>query len=366
MRARNWLITLVGVTVSLAGCVSTSSNTATPSTVSSATTSAVAQAVTLPTLLPGQLEIDGDTGTMTPAEKPKFDASGADVLVKESFHGAAQAYSELCSGQTDMVDSTTKITAKQELACQHAGLKVVQFTLAADGDVVTIENDSDVGGDCLTTTQLQTIFRAGSPTLQWSQLGAGYLGVPLSTGGVGLGSAGFTLFDQAVLGSARPSLLDLRSDFHSFKTDDAARAWLVPAFTGRGVAANGRLAYFPFSYYTLYEEQLRPFELTLPGKQNCIFPSQQTLLSGEYPLSQQYLITTTTRSLERTEEKLFLSHYLKDASSLAQKRELAQLPSTTLQTELGWVTDTDTAPLLGPAATPTATPSPSDTNRPAS
>ena len=66
-------------------------------------------------------------------------------------------------------------------------------------------------------------------------------------------------------------------------------------------AYRGHVAYFRFSYYELFEDQLRPFEITRPdGQTNCIFPSQRTITSGEYPLSRQLLITTTTRSLALT------------------------------------------------------------------
>ena len=46
------------------------------------------------------------------------------------------------------------------------------------------------------------------------------------------------------------------------------------------------MIYVRFSYYELFEDQLRPFEITLPdGQRNCVFPSQRTITSGEYPLA---------------------------------------------------------------------------------
>ena len=84
----------------------------------------------------------------------------------------------------------------------------------------------------------------------------------------------------------------------------------------------GHVAYFRFSYYELFEDQLRPFEITEPGgRMNCIFPSQRTITSGEYPLARQLLITTTTRSLARAEVRDFMQHYLRTAQSPGSRQQ---------------------------------------------
>ena len=44
------------------------------------------------------------------------------------------------------------------------------------------------------------------------------------------------------------------------------------------------MIYARFSYYELFEEELRPFEITTPdGHRNCVFPSQTTIASGDLP-----------------------------------------------------------------------------------
>ena len=100
----------------------------------------------------------------------------------------------------------------------------------------------------------------------------------------------------------------------------------------------GHVAYFRFSYYELFEDQLRPFEITEPdGRRNCIFPSQRTITSGEYPLSRQLLITTTTRSLQRAEVRDFMKHYLESSQELAEEQRLVALPDETVRIEQGWL-----------------------------
>jgi hypothetical protein len=108
----------------------------------------------------------------------------------------------------------------------------------------------------------------------------------------------------------------------------------------------GHVAYFRFSYYELFEDQLRPFEITIPtGERNCIFPSQRTITSGEYPLSRQLLMTTTTRSLSRSEVTDFLLDYLHRARTQATDARLVSIPVATIRTQERWLTG-DAPPVL--------------------
>lgn len=111
-------------------------------------------------------------------------------------------------------------------------------------------------------------------------------------------------------------------------------------------AYTGHVAYFRFSTYNLFEDQLRPFEITrTDGQVNCIFPSQRTITTGEYPLARQLLITTTTRSLARPEVKHFLTHFLENAEQSAREARLVPLPVDTVELELAWLTG-ESEPIL--------------------
>lgn len=130
----------------------------------------------------------------------------------------------------------------------------------------------------------------------------------------------------------------------------------------------GHVAYFRFSYYELFEDQLRPFEITEPGgRMNCIFPSQRTITSGEYPLARQLLITTTTRSLARAEVRDFMQHYLRTAQSLAVANNLVSLSNQTVQLQQQWLTGEKQPQLYAPetVTTGTAPPQPVQSENPA-
>ncbi|GAB2873283.1 PstS family phosphate ABC transporter substrate-binding protein [Nocardioides pacificus] len=150
----------------------------------------------------------------------------------------------------------------------------------------------------------------------------------------------------------------------AYRTADAAhrvvarRSSQASAALARINAVHGRVAYFRFSYYELFEDQLRPFEVTDEGEDDCIFPSQRTITSGAYPLGRQLLITTTTRSLERSEVRRFLTGYLTGAQDQATSERLVPLPDALVATQLAWVAGGTEPEVFIPDDATEATPAP--------
>jgi len=420
----------------------------------------------LPNRPSGQIDIDGSsTTTLTRTEVDDYLGTGSTTVINLESNGEDRAYQDLCAGKIDLVSGSRSISRAEWEACQAVGLGVVQFQIASDAVVIAIKSESDVGGDCLTTDQVQEIWRAGSPITNWSQVG--YDDIPLRVGGPRLDSPDFVVFGTSVLGSLAPALTDVRSDYFIYDDFDealrfvnggpgkirysltyperarerglrrsefvtarqvladarnelrvareerakgirdkrsaadqakdqerleAARVAVAAAKAKLEVArkrlarANARLEiaerakravdgtmgnviYARFSDYEVYEDRLRPFEITLPeGRRNCVFPSQLTITGGEYPFSMQMLLTTTTRSLERKEVRDFIRHYLNAAQDSAAEARLVSLPDETLRAQLAWL-DGSREPVLvvpdvngelttNPTETPTPTPTP--------
>lgn len=414
----------------------------------------------LPNRPAGVVDIDGNTDeSLTGTEATKFRDTGTATVLDVANNGEDQAFQRLCAGEIDLVDSTRPISREEWDACRNVGLDVVQFQIAADAVVVAIKSETDVGGDCLDTDQVQDIYRAGSPVTSWAQVRLE--DVPLKVGGPDPENESFQFFGRTVLDAPDPGLTNFRSDYAVHDSDlgtrlfvvgdkkaarlsltfgDRARrrdqlksqlvtAWQVwndahaevltsvaeqqkgirdkrtpalrakddarvaAAYEAQGIAitavhalqvkfhrvqlrfevardarrateaTRGHVAYFRFSYYELFEDQLRPFEITTPtGERNCIFPSQQTITSGEYPLSRQLLITTTTRSLMRNEVSEFLLDYLQRARQQATDARLVAIPAATLLTEKRWLTGDEAPVLIAPDQGATATTQPTDTS----
>ena len=157
----------------------------------------------------------------------------------------------------------------------------------------------------------------------------------------------------------------------------------------------GVIGFVRFSYYEAFEDQLRPMEidpgaerdaalaaqdrrtrsagLTPPQRRpttdadgnripNCIFPSQQTITTGEYPLSRRILLYTSTSGLRRPEVRAFLAYTLRNAQTLATDSRLVPITTRLRVDQHRFVTGVTPAPAEKPlpgeqpaARTPTTT-----------
>jgi ABC-type phosphate transport system substrate-binding protein len=157
---------------------------------------------------------------------------------------------------------------------------------------------------------------------------------------------------------------------------DALRISRTQELLGRA-RRNGVVGYVRFSFYEAYEDQLRPLELD-PGPErdaavaaadkrdraagltppqrlptvdkdgnripNCIFPSQQTITTGEYPLSRRILLYTSTRGLQRPEVRAFLAYALLHAQTLATRSRLVPVTNKLRAEQYRFVTGAAIAP----------------------
>ncbi len=151
-----------------------------------------------------------------------FAAAARDVQVTSTRVVEGNAYAELCSGRSDVVQTSIAPSAADERACAARGLRIADpVQLGSDAVVLATRNQSDVGGDCLSVRQARDIFRDGSPYDNWSELG--FDDLPLRTAGREDGSDNFEFFGLQTLGLADPTLGSVRSDFTVRTTDSAER-----------------------------------------------------------------------------------------------------------------------------------------------
>lgn len=129
-----------------------------------------------------------------------------------------------------------------------------------------------------------------------------------------------------------------------------ARYQVTAAAQRRLDSTIGHVGLFSHGYYATWENQLRPFEIEIydgDDQPNCIFPSPQTILNGEYPLSRQLLLTVSTRALQRPEVREFLTFYLANAQAAATSRGLVPLPNADIVRQQRWLADPSKRPRFG-------------------
>ena len=298
----------------------------------------------LPDATTGVVRVDGALdGSLTDDAIVRFGneatQSGLAVTVDAGRSGESEAFTRLCAGEIDMVDSSREISDTEAAACSASGLQVVDFRIAFDATVIVTRNESDVGADCVSYDQLRAMFAAGSPVSSWNQVNPSFFPIRLTTTGPEPGNSDFTLFGQRVLGVPDPTLGDFRSDYAARPEDRQIRRQVVGGENQPGGAPPGVAGIIGFSYYELYEEELRPLEIDGQNGNRCVFPSEETIASELYPLERTLRIYTTQRSLNRQEVQEFLRSYLRNAEELAARAELIPVGDDIRSQELKRIED---------------------------
>jgi phosphate transport system substrate-binding protein len=148
----------------------------------------------------------------------------------------------------------------------------------------------------------------------WKQIRPGFPDAPLRLFGPGADSGTFDFFTEAVVGKAKAS----RGDYTASEDDNI----LV-----QGVAKDkNALGYFGFAYYDQNKGKLKAVAISREVGQG-VFPSQETVIDGQYPLSRPLFIYVSKKSLEKPGVKEFVEFYLKNAARLAKEVKYVPLPA---------------------------------------
>ena len=145
--------------------------------------------------------------------------------------------------------------------------------------------------------------------------------------------------DRAAVVTAKKNLEKLKKSLpaarKSFKISSKAKRRVRKAI--------GTIGLFRFSYYELFEEQLRPMEVSASddaNKPDCVFPSQATITDGSYPLARQLLLTINYKNMDDADINDFLSYGIERSQVLAEKSALVPIPDGTRIEQQGWLNGT--------------------------
>lgn len=298
----------------------------------------------LPVRPAGQVLVDGQlagslTQDVTDAFRDDASTSGLAIDVAATPADVAESFGRLCAGEIDLVDTSRRITDEELQQCTANGLQVVDFQIAFDAAVVVTRNERDVGADCVNFDQLRAMFAAGTPVTAWNQINPNFFPIQLTTVGPDEDSTDFTFFGQRVLGVADPTLADFRSDYQPFPRENQVRHAIVGGKDEPGGAPPGTVGIVGFSFYELFEDQLRPLEIDGQLGDRCVFPSEETIASELYPLERTLRLYTTQRSLNRQEVQEYLKFYLERSEELADDLELIPIGDAVRNQEIARIDD---------------------------
>ena len=259
------------------------------------------------TQLSGSIVVDGSS-TVAPisegiTEEFRKEQPGVNVTVGTS--GTGGGFTKFCAGETDISNASRPIKDEEKQACEANGIKYQEFRVGLDGlAVVTSSRNTFV--DTLTYKQLAAIFKEGGATT-WNQVDPSFPNEKIAIFAPDTESGTYDFFNEEVLGDPEEGGRKPRNDYTASSDDNT----LVQGIEGE---ANS-WGFFGYAYYQENREGLKIIKVAEesgPG----VEPNDQTIESGDYPLSRPLFIYVKETSLKRPEVGQFVKFYLEQTPNL--------------------------------------------------
>jgi len=210
-----------------------------------------------------------------------------DLTTTLRFEGEAAAVRRLCNNEANFVAFTSvPLNDDQQLACEATDVQPVSFQLSQRA-VVMVANSADQYAQCLTTEQVRTIWSAGSSVDRWQSLGENFP------------DAEMILFAPPE-GDPMADLLMISGDGPIPPLREVTENNADPLYRAAAVAnVRGSLTFMSWTEYlrVLSNNQERIQVVAVDDGRGCVLPSEATIASAEYPLSQSVYMIVSQSSL---------------------------------------------------------------------
>jgi phosphate transport system substrate-binding protein len=282
--------------------------------------------------LEGKVEIDGSS-TVAPISiraSNSFREKCPKVDVKVGVSGTGGGFKRFTKGETDISDASRPIKFKELKQCEENGVKFVEIPVAYDGLTIAVaKNNTFV--EQLTVDQLKKIFRANSTdgswtnAKSWNEVDASFPAAPIKIFAPGTDSGTFDYFKEVIVGKDED--VSIREDMSVSEDDNQ----LV-----QGIAnTEGAIGFFGASYYFSNKDKLKAVKIVNPATNEAVEVSAANIESGKYaPFSRPLFIYVNAKSIRRPEVKVFVSHYLENATELAKAVDYVGLPASVSETAM--------------------------------
>ena len=258
--------------------------------------------------LSGAVVIDGSS-TVAPvseavAEEFRNEQAGVEVSVGTS--GTGGGFKKFCADEIDIADASRPIKDEEVAACQAASVDFTELRVGLDGLAVVTSAQNDFV-ECLTLEQLATIFKDGGAST-WDQVDPEFPAEKIAVFAPGTDSGTYDFFVEEVLGNPDDAVgLKPRADYTASEDDNT----LVQGIKGE----KNSWGYFGFAYFNENSSVLKAIEVA--GEDGtCVEPSNETVESGDYPLSRPLFIYVKNSALARPEVREFVRYYLETTPEL--------------------------------------------------
>ncbi len=256
--------------------------------------------------LKGIVEVDGSS-TVAPlseavAEEFKKIYSKANILV--GISGTGGGFKRFVIGEIDISDASRAIKDREINQAKENGINYAELRVGLDGLSVMV-NPNNNFVNCLTLTELNLVWKPGSPVNNWNQLRSTFPNKKIRLYGPGTDSGTFGFFTEIINDEEGAS----RDDYTASEDDNV----LVQGIAGDNYA----LGYFGYAYYLSNKDKLKVLGIDKEDGNGCIIPDSSTIDSELYPITRPLYIYVNKFSYNtKPVVKEFVKFYMEQAAKL--------------------------------------------------
>jgi phosphate transport system substrate-binding protein len=227
-----------------------------------------------------------------------FNQDGYAGTITVDSIGSGAGYERFCVNvESDVQNASRAIRPEEVESCRSNGIEPAEFFVAIDALAISVSEDNDFV-DNLTLEQVAQVFSGEFQT--WDEINPDWPAEEIRLFSPGSDSGTYDYFVEEIYDEDEGPIQNAPGI--QFSEDDNV---LVQGVQGSPNA----IAYFGYAYFQENEDSLRP--VAVEG----VIPSEETGITGEYPLSRPLFIYSAPSIMqEKPQVAAFVNYYLQNAN----------------------------------------------------
>ncbi|MEL3972824.1 PstS family phosphate ABC transporter substrate-binding protein [Rossellomorea oryzaecorticis] len=252
--------------------------------------------------LSGTVKVDGSSTVAPIAEAINEEYAGVqpDVKVSIGVSGSGGGFEKFIAGETDLSNASRPIKDEEKTSLEEAGIDFTEFKVANDGLSVVVNKENDWVEE-MTMEDLRKLWLEDGKTKKWSDINPEWPDEEVKFYSPGTDSGTYDFFHEEVLEEK-----DMVRQNIQLSEDDNV---LVTGVTGDKNA----IGFFGYAHYLANKDQLKVVKI------DGVEPTNETVESGDYPLSRPLFVYAKNESMKNNEAAYdYMKYTLENAGEMAE------------------------------------------------
>jgi phosphate transport system substrate-binding protein len=260
--------------------------------------------------LSGTVKVDGSSTVAPIAEaiNEEYAAVQPDVKVSIGVSGSGGGFEKFIAGETDLSNASRPIKDEEKKSLEEAGIGFTEFKVANDGLSVVVNKDNDWVEE-MTMEDLRKLWLEDGKTKKWSDINPEWPDEEVKFYSPGTDSGTYDFFHEEVLEEK-----DMVRQNIQLSEDDNV---LVTGVTGDKNA----IGFFGYAHYLANKDNLKIVKI------DGVEPTNETVESGDYPLSRPLFVYAKNESMKDNEAAYdYMKFTLENAGEMAEAVGYVSMP----------------------------------------